>query len=108
VRLAIFSQSGLVFPQFLVFETIFEACGKFFRVLKTLFGPFIVLKTNVSMPWFQYKIDLKNEPSRAEIFEKNKIGLRFGFACHVYNFFYKYLGNQNLLSYTILVHWTEL
>ena len=57
--------------------------GNFFGVLKTLFGPFIVLKTNVSMPWFQCKIGFKNGPPRAAIFEKNKMGLRFGFGCHV-------------------------
>ena len=64
--------------------------GIFFWVLKTLFGPFIVLKTNVSMPWFQCKIGFKNGPPRAKIFEKKQNGVAVWFCVPCLKFFYKY------------------
>ena len=71
---SLFSQSDQVFPQFLVFEAIFEACGNFFLVLKTLFGPFIVLKTNVSVPWFRCKIVYKTGHPGPRYLRKTKWG----------------------------------
>ena len=65
-----FSQSALVFPQFYVFEATFEARGGNLLIFKTPFVPFIVLKTNVSIPRFQCKIGLKNGPPWAKIFAK--------------------------------------
>ena len=55
-------ESGLVFPQFWVFETIFEAHGQNFHILKTTFVPFIVLKATVSIPRLQCKNRFENGP----------------------------------------------
>ena len=78
------SQSGQVFPQFWVFEAIFEARGKNPGFLKTPFVHFIVLKTTVSIPWFQCKNRFEKRTTLGrDIWEKNKMGLRFGLACHV-------------------------
>ena len=52
---SLFSQSALVFLQFWVFEAIFEAREQNLPILKTLFVPFIVLKTTVSISRFQHK-----------------------------------------------------
>ena len=50
--------------------------GIFFLVLKTLFGPFIVLKTNVSVPWFRCKIVYKTGHPGPRYLRKKKMGLR--------------------------------
>ena len=76
---SLFSQSG----QVLAFRQFLRLLGNFFVVSKTLFGPFLVIKTNVSMPWFQCKIGLKTGHPRPRYLRKNKMGLQFGFACHV-------------------------
>jgi len=50
-----FAESGLVFPQFWVFESIFELYLQKINFFFTSFAPFIVLKTTVSISRFQRK-----------------------------------------------------
>ena len=67
---SLFSQLALVFPQFWVFEAIFEARGENNRFLKTPFVTLIVLKTTASIPRFQCKNRFENGPPWAEILAK--------------------------------------
>ena len=69
--IGLFAKSGLVSPQFWVFEAIFEVRGQYSKFVL----PFILLKTTVSISRCQRKIGLKNKPPKAEIFEKKQFWL---------------------------------
>ena len=66
-----FAQSGLVFPQFWVFEAIFKVHGQNSWHFFAPFVPFIVLKTTVLISWFQRKNRFEKRPTLGwDIWEK--------------------------------------
>ena len=68
----LFSQSGQIFPQFRVFEAIFEALGNFFflDIQKLRLYLLLYSKRQFQSHGFNEKIGLKNGPPCAEIFVK--------------------------------------
>ena len=88
-----FSQSGQVFPQFWVFEAIFEARGKNFRIFKNSVCTFYCTQNDRLNPTVSMQKSVwKTDHPRPRYLWKNKIGLRFGLACHVKKHFCKYIG----------------
>ena len=79
-----FSQSGQVFPQFWVFEAIFEARGKNLWIFKNSICTFYCTQNNrLDATVLMEKSAWKTDRSWPRYLRKNKMGLRFGLAGHV-------------------------
>ena len=88
----VFAQLALVFPQFWVFEAIFDPCGQnFHRLLYSVYPLLLYSKRPSQSHGFNAKIGLKNEPLWAEIFTKMFFNMARQTKPPANNVFLKYL-----------------
>ena len=90
---SVFAQLALVFPQFWVFEAIFDACGQNFHIFFHSVYTFYCTQNNRPEHTVSTQKSVwKMTQSGLRHLRKTIIGWRFGLACHVKKHFCEYLG----------------